>query len=400
MTVAGLLLAAGAGTRFGGPKALAVLDGRPLVEHGTALLRDAGCAPIHVVLGAAAERVRAVADLGGTQPVTNEDWADGLASSLRAGLRSLPSDVDAVLITLVDQPLIDVEALRRLRAAHAGGAVVAAARYQGVTRNPVLLDRSVWPGVAEHAHGDSGARGFLRANPTLVTAVDCDDAGTPFDVDTADDLAEVRRMHGASTRHGHGTVTPMARVESTMLTLGTHAPDFALPDPSGKIWSLDAVAGQHGTLVAFLCNHCPFVAHIAVPFGQAAARWIDSGVSVIGINSNDTDTHPEDGPEKMVEFATEWNWTFPYVSDPTQSVAHAYRAACTPDFFLFDSGRRLVYRGRFDAATPGNDEPVTGAELDSAVTALLRGAPLDPEQRPSIGCNIKWKPGNEPSWSG
>ncbi|MDV6013685.1 thioredoxin family protein [Haloechinothrix sp. LS1_15] len=192
----------------------------------------------------------------------------------------------------------------------------------------------------------------------------------------------------------------MAAVESTMLPLGTHAPDFALPDPSGKIWSLDAVAGEHGTLVAFLCNHCPFVQHIAVPFGTAAARWIESGVSVIGINSNDTDSHPEDRPERMVEYAAQWNWTFPYVSDPNQSVALAYRAACTPDFFLFDSGRRLVYRGRFDGATPGNEQPVTGEELDNAVKALLNGSPIEREQLPSVGCNIKWKPGNEPPWFG
>lgn len=192
----------------------------------------------------------------------------------------------------------------------------------------------------------------------------------------------------------------MARVESTMLSLGTHAPDFALPDPYGRIWSLDAVAGNTGTLVAFLCNHCPFVQYIALPLGTAAARWIEDGVSIIGINSNDIESHPEDRPETMAEYAKAWNWTFPYVSDMNQSVAQAYRAACTPDFFLFDSGRRLVYRGRFDGATPGNDTTVTGEELDNAVKALVAGSAIDSEQVPSLGCNIKWKSGNEPEWFG
>jgi peroxiredoxin len=193
----------------------------------------------------------------------------------------------------------------------------------------------------------------------------------------------------------------MVAVESTMLPLGTQAPPFFdLADPAGKRWSLEDVAGERGTLVAFVCNHCPYVRHIARQLGVAAARWMAAGVGVVGINSNDTTSYPDDRPEHMATRAAEWNWTFPYVTDEDQSVARAYRAACTPDFFLFDADRRLAYRGRFDAAKPGNHEPVTGAELDAAVAAVLSGQPVEGDQIPSIGCNIKWKRGNEPAWFG
>ncbi|MPY77670.1 MAG: redoxin domain-containing protein [Actinophytocola sp.] len=192
----------------------------------------------------------------------------------------------------------------------------------------------------------------------------------------------------------------MVAVESTMLTLGTTAPEFALPDPDGTVWSLEQVAGQRGTLVAFVCNHCPYVRHIAVELGEATSRWIADGIGVVGINSNDVASHPDDRPERMAEQAAAWGWTFPYVSDTDQSVAKAYRAACTPDFFLFDDSRCLVYRGRFDGSTPGNDVAVTGEELDVAVRALLAGEPTSGDQVPSIGCNIKWARGNEPEWFG
>jgi peroxiredoxin len=192
----------------------------------------------------------------------------------------------------------------------------------------------------------------------------------------------------------------MVAVESTMLALGTQAPAFALPDPSGKVRSLDEAAGPAGTLVAFVCNHCPYVRHIAKTLGVTAARWQAAGIGVIGVNSNDTASYPDDQPEHMATQAAEWNWTFPYVTDEDQSVAHAYRAACTPDFFLFDAERRLAYRGRFDAARPRNDIPVTGEELDAAIQAVIAGKPVGADQLPSIGCNIKWKPGNEPTWFG
>jgi peroxiredoxin len=192
----------------------------------------------------------------------------------------------------------------------------------------------------------------------------------------------------------------MVAVNSTMLPLGAPAPDFSLPDPSGKPWSFDDVAGERGTLVAFVCNHCPYVKHIANTFGALTAKWQESGVGVVAVNSNDVDRHPEDAPEKMADYAAHWHWSFPYVVDADQSVAKSYQAACTPDFFLFDSDRRLVYRGRFDGSTPGNNEPITGAELDAAVTALASGDAIAGDQVPSIGCNIKWKPGGEPEWFG
>jgi peroxiredoxin len=192
----------------------------------------------------------------------------------------------------------------------------------------------------------------------------------------------------------------MAAVESTMLPLGTEAPPFVLPDPSGKLWSLDDVAGPRGTLVAFVCNHCPYVRLIARELGAQAAKWASAGVGVIGINSNDVSSYPDDAPERMAEQAVEWGWTFPYVSDHDQSAALDYRAACTPDFFLFDAGRRLVYRGRFDGARPGNGVPVTGDELGDAISSVVAGEPVDVGQLASIGCNIKWKPANQPPWFG
>lgn len=191
----------------------------------------------------------------------------------------------------------------------------------------------------------------------------------------------------------------MVAVESTMLELGTPAPDFALPDPSGVEHTLADIAGPQGTLVAFVCNHCPYVKLIGPTLGVKTSEWAAKGIGVVGVNSNDADKYPDDAPDKMAVQGKEWGWTFPYITDADQSVAKAYRAACTPDFYLFDADKRLVYRGRFDEATPGNGKPVTGAELDAAVGALLDGRSLE-DQVPSIGCNIKWKPGNEPAWFG
>ena len=156
--------------------------------------------------------------------------------------------------------------------------------------------------------------------------------------------------------------------------------------------------GARGTLVAFVCNHCPYVKHVARDLGTAARRWVDQGIGVVAINSNDADQYPDDRPERMVEQAESWGWNFPYLVDADQTAARAYRAACTPDFFLFDSSGALVYRGRFDGSTPGNNVPLTGEELDAAVVALVAGEPISTDQRSSVGCSIKWKPGNEPGW--
>lgn len=189
LTVAGLLLAAGAGRRFGRPKALVQFDGKPLVERGIETLGAGGCSPVHVVLGAASADVVQHADLAGAVVVQNDGWPSGLASSLRAGIESLPVDVDAVVVALVDQPLVGAPVIRRLRAAHEGGAQLAVAGYHGQRGNPVLLARGHWAAVAEAAHDDVGARAYLQRRAADVVLVDCTDVGDPSDIDTPDDLA-------------------------------------------------------------------------------------------------------------------------------------------------------------------------------------------------------------------
>jgi peroxiredoxin len=190
----------------------------------------------------------------------------------------------------------------------------------------------------------------------------------------------------------------MVAVPSTMLPLGTPVPDFQLPDPDGNLHGPADAAGAAGLLVVFVCNHCPFVIHIGPTLGQRARQWVDQGLAVLAINANDIAAYPQDGPEHMPAFAKQNGWSFPYLLDETQQVAHMFRAACTPDFFLFDSERRLVYRGQFDASRPSNNQPVTGDDLDRAVAAVLAHQPVPGDQIPSIGCNIKWKPGNEPEY--
>ena len=192
----------------------------------------------------------------------------------------------------------------------------------------------------------------------------------------------------------------MAQTESTMAALGMPAPDFALPDTGGRIVVLGDFADARGLLVVFMCNHCPFVRHLREELARSVKRYQEKGLAVVGISSNDVEAFPQDGPELMAREVEELGYSFPYLFDETQSVAKAYAAACTPDFFLFDNGHRLVYRGQFDGSRPGNDVPVTGADLGAAVEALLEGSPVSPDQRPSIGCNIKWKVGNEPHYFG
>ena len=182
--------------------------------------------------------------------------------------------------------------------------------------------------------------------------------------------------------------------QSTMLPLGTLAPEFRLPDPGGKVYSLIDFAGSPAVLVVFMCNHCPYVKHVQTKFTEVAKEYQPRGVAIVGINSNDVENYPDDRPEKMAEEIRNAGYTFPYLYDETQSVAQAYHAACTPDFFLFDRDRRLVYRGQFDDSRPKNGLPVTGADLRAALDAVLAGRAVPTDQKPSVGCSIKWKPQN------
>ncbi len=192
----------------------------------------------------------------------------------------------------------------------------------------------------------------------------------------------------------------MVQTLSTMLPLGTSAPQFSLPDPDGKIVSLSDFRGAPALVVVFMCNHCPFVKHVAPGLADLAREYQDKGVAVVGINPNDVANYPDDSPQKMAEASKEYGYTFPYLLDESQEVAKAYRAACTPDFFVFDGDRQLVYRGQMDDSRPSLDLPVTGADLRAALNAVLDGRTVTTEQKPSVGCNIKWKPDNEPEYFG
>ena len=192
----------------------------------------------------------------------------------------------------------------------------------------------------------------------------------------------------------------MVQTASTMLALGTAAPDFQLPDTEGKMVSLDDFRSAPALLVIFLCNHCPYVKHVAEGLAQLARDYQARGVAVVGINANDWDEYTDDSPKKMAEERRTRGYTFAYLADESQEVAKAYCAACTPDFFLFDNARRLVYRGQMDGSRPGNNIPVTGKDLRAALDALLAGKQVTAEQKPSLGCNIKWRPDNEPDYFG
>lgn len=190
----------------------------------------------------------------------------------------------------------------------------------------------------------------------------------------------------------------MARTPSTMLPLGTQAPDFSLTNVDGKTVSLADFADAPALVVAFICNHCPFVKHLADDFAKFANEVMAKGAAVVAISSNDVDNYPADSPEQMVAEAEARGYRFPYLYDETQEVAKAYHAACTPDFYVFDADRKLVYRGQFDDSRPESGIPITGADLRAAVDAVLAGQPVAEKQHPSIGCNIKWIPGNEPDY--
>jgi peroxiredoxin len=191
----------------------------------------------------------------------------------------------------------------------------------------------------------------------------------------------------------------MAVTASTMIALGTSAPDFSLPGTEGNVVSLSDFDNSSALLIIFMCNHCPFVKHVQENLVELIEGYQARGVAVVGINSNDVANYPDDSPEMMAKLAKESGYTFPYLYDETQEVAKAYSAACTPDFFLFDGNRSLVYRGQMDDSRPGNGVSVTGADLTAAIDAVLGGEPVAAEQKPSMGCNIKWKPGNEPDYA-
>ena len=190
----------------------------------------------------------------------------------------------------------------------------------------------------------------------------------------------------------------MPATPSTMRELGTPMPSFRLPDAGGAILSSEQFRGAAGLLVVFICPHCPFVRHIRNEFARFSHEYQARGLPIVGINSNDIVAFPEDSPEGMKKEIEEAGYTFPYLFDESQAVAKAFRAACTPDFFLFDRDRKLVYRGQFDDSRPGNPVPITGSDVRAAADALLEGRTPSPKQKGSIGCNIKWKPGNEPEY--
>ena len=190
----------------------------------------------------------------------------------------------------------------------------------------------------------------------------------------------------------------MAMTASTMLPLGTQAIDFHLPDVvSGKMISLDTFNGKKVLLVMFICRHCPFVKHIKQELAHLGKDYVNSDVGIVAISANDADKYPDDAPEQLKAMAAELGLPFPVCYDESQQMAKVYTAACTPDFFVFDGDRRLVYRGQLDDSRPSNGKPVTGEDLRAAIDAMLANQPVNPDQKPSIGCNIKWKPGNEPS---
>ncbi|HXK59707.1 MAG TPA: thioredoxin family protein [Acidobacteriota bacterium] len=191
----------------------------------------------------------------------------------------------------------------------------------------------------------------------------------------------------------------MVRTASTMLPLGTEAPDFELKDVvSQKTFTLASFADKDALLVMFICRHCPYVQHVKYELAKLGRDFEHAGLGIVAISSNDPESYPDDAPDRLKQMAEELDFRFPFLFDESQEVARAYTAACTPDFFLFDKSRRLVYRGQLDDSRPGNNKPVTGKDLRNAIDAVLSGRPVDPDQKPSLGCNIKWKIGKEPDY--
>ena len=193
----------------------------------------------------------------------------------------------------------------------------------------------------------------------------------------------------------------MSLTPSTMMKLGTRAPDFALPDVrTGQLVSLADFDDCKGLLVLFICAHCPYVIHVEAELARIGTDYGDKGLGIVAISANDNENYPDDTPDKLAEQAERLGFVFPYCHDGSQETAKAYRAACTPDLFLFDEKLELVYRGQLDDSRPGNDLPMTGTDLRSAIDAILTEQPVTGDQYPAVGCNIKWKPGNEPDYFG
>ena len=191
----------------------------------------------------------------------------------------------------------------------------------------------------------------------------------------------------------------MVLTPSTMLALGTQAPDFQLPDViSGEMISLETFKIKKALLVMFICRHCPFIKHIQQHLAQLGQDYLETNLGIVAISANDAEKYPDDAPDRLKEIAEELGFSFPFCFDQSQAIAKAYSAACTPDFFLFDAQRHLVYRGQLDDSRPSNNIPVTGIDLRQAIASVLGDQPINPDQKPSIGCNIKWKPGNEPNF--
>jgi thiol-disulfide isomerase/thioredoxin len=191
----------------------------------------------------------------------------------------------------------------------------------------------------------------------------------------------------------------MVATPSTMLPLGTKIPDFSLPSAiDGSLIAPREYRGTVALVVMFICNHCPFVKHVLPELGRLSRDYIPKHIAFLAINSNDIETHPADSPEHMRELVATEGWTFPFLYDESQEVAKAFKAACTPDFYVFDGDLRLIYRGQLDGSRPGNDIPVTGADLRTCLDAIVAGKSVPAAQQPSLGCNIKWKPGNEPQY--
>lgn len=191
----------------------------------------------------------------------------------------------------------------------------------------------------------------------------------------------------------------MVRTASTMLELSTRLPSFTLPDVDGSIVSPDDFHDAPALLIIFMCNHCPFVKYILGPMVDLISQYQEKSVAVIAISSNDAEEYPEDAPQLMKQLAQSEQFTFPYLYDENQQLAKDFHAACTPDFFLFDKDRKLVYRGQLDDSRPSNDIPITGSDLTAAIDAVLQGEQVSRDQKPSIGCNIKWKSANEPDYA-